>query len=339
MRCKEIKNLNCIIYRGLGGAGQRHLRIFSQLLPNIRSICSRVKGNTPLLNPDFTVSSESSLESVYGIEVYPNFEEAYSQNPDLTVIATPTSNHCNDIIYSAERGVDVFVEKPGAVNSKEARRIVDAVKANQIEFFISYQRRFHPMIETFNTIRSKEGMGKIVSLEINVNSYVPFWHPYENFRDLYACRKDLGGGVLKTEIHEIDLVNWLFGPPKKIQAEGGCYGSFDLDVEDTANLILEYDEFVAKINLCFMNKKQSREINIKYQHCTIEMDFIKNKLVMKNNKTNKVSNYDFAVENDLMFELQAKYFLQNFNNNNQDYINSIKQNSLFIDTCIRQINQ
>ena len=337
MRRIEINNINCILFRGLGGAGQRHLRIFSQLLPSVRTIGARKTGNTPLLNSNFTVSNSSNLESKYGIEIFSDFEEAYSQNPDLTVIATPTSNHCKDIIYAAERGVDVFVEKPGSVSFKEAKRIIDAVKANEIRFFISYQRRFHPMIEKYNEIRSNVDLGKIVSIKVDVNSYVPDWHPYEDFRELYACKKDLGGGVLRTEIHEIDLINWFFGPPKTISAKGGCYGPYDLDVEDTINLKLDYDSFVATINLCFMNKKQNREIFIQSEYGSVLLDFLKNRLVVENNKTNDIKNYDYSIENDRMFELQALYFLNKFDEYKNDYVDAIMQNSRFVDTCLEQI--
>lgn len=51
---------------------------------------------------------------------------------------------------------------------------------------------------------------------IKVNSYVPYWHKYEDFKNLYACKKSLGGWALFTESHEIDLCLYFFGMPKKI---------------------------------------------------------------------------------------------------------------------------
>jgi len=74
---------------------------------------------------------------------------------------------------------------------------------------ISYQRRFHPRMKKMREIIVSGGIGKIVNILIEVGSFVPAWHPYEDFRELYACRADLGGGVLLTEIHEVDLCYWF----------------------------------------------------------------------------------------------------------------------------------
>ena len=45
--------------------------------------------------------------------------------------------------------------------------------------------------------------GSMSSLRGKNYSDVTKWHPYENYKNLYACRKDLGGGVILTECHEI----------------------------------------------------------------------------------------------------------------------------------------
>ena len=50
----------CILFLGLGGAGQRHLRILRERLPNARMIGVRKTGKTPLLNSDFTVKNGAS---------------------------------------------------------------------------------------------------------------------------------------------------------------------------------------------------------------------------------------------------------------------------------------
>ena len=70
--------------------------------------------------------------------------------------------------------------------------------------------RFHPQsIKIFNIIKNKKSLGTIYNASINVNSYMPNWHKYENYKDLYASNKNLGGGVILTECHEIDLMNFI----------------------------------------------------------------------------------------------------------------------------------
>ena len=337
MRREINKQPSCILFNGLGGAGQRHLRIFSKLIPETRMIGARRKGKTPPLNPDFTVSNSASLEEIYSIEFLDSIEDAYEQKPDLVVISSPTANHAKDIIQAIENGADVFVEKPGAANLLEAKSVADAIKKNGSSFFISYQRRFHPLIKRLEHVLSEDLLGEIMSIKIDVNSYVPDWHPYEDFMELYACKKSLGGGVLRTEIHEIDLLLWLFGSPVELKASGGCLGPFELDVEDTAEVILDYGNFIAKANLCFMNKSQSREIKIKFEKGFVHLDFMNNTLIETNEETGVTIEKQDHVENDWMFEAQAKYFLNNFEKNDQSYLNSLLINSNLVDTCLNQI--
>ena len=77
----------CILFLGLGGAGQRHLRILKEALPSTKMIGVRKTGKTPVLNSDFTVKEGASLELEYGITFFSGIDEAYIQEPDLVVIA------------------------------------------------------------------------------------------------------------------------------------------------------------------------------------------------------------------------------------------------------------
>ena len=77
----------CILFLGLGGAGQRHLRILRERLPNARMIGVRKTGKTPVLNSDFTVKNGATLESEYDIEFFKDVNKAYEQKPELVVIA------------------------------------------------------------------------------------------------------------------------------------------------------------------------------------------------------------------------------------------------------------
>ena len=275
---------------------------------------------------------------MYGIELFTSIDHAYSQEPDLAVISTPTSNHARDIIQASENGVDVFAEKPAAASLSEAKNIAAALKQNGTGFFISYQRRFHPLVSQLKKVIKKDMLGGIIAIEVNVNSYVPDWHPYEDFRELYACNKSLGGGVLRTEIHEIDLLLWLVGSPKAIKATGGCFGPYNLDVEDTAEVVLDYGDFFAKISLCFMNKSQKRDIKIEFEKGSINLDFISNKLEESNKETGEVSTYQELIENDEIFVIQAEYFLKIFERQDQSYLNSLLINSSLIDTSLNQIH-
>ena len=328
----------CILFLGLGGAGQRHLRILRAMLPNARMIGVRKTGKTPVLNSDFTVKNGATLESEYGIEFFKDVNRAYEQMPDLVVIATPTFDHAQSIIKAAKYRVNIFVEKPGSMNINQAHKVISAVKDNKVGFFISYQRRFHPLVDRLKSILDSHKIGKLMAVRVVVSSYVPNWHPYEDFNDLYACRSDLGGGVLRTESHEIDLITLLFGHPKQIFSTGGCRGKFNLDVEDSANLLLDYNSFSVQMSLCFMQIKQERSLKFFGQDGWVELDLIKQKLIVCYYDNEVVDVYENILDNDGLFQLQANYFLNEFKLDDYQYLEALKRNSIVIDESVNNIN-
>jgi predicted dehydrogenase len=324
----------CILFLGLGGAGQRHLRILRERLPNVRMIGARRTGKTPVLNSDFTVKNGATLESEYDIEFFKDVNEAYEQNPDLVVIATPTFNHAESIIKAAKHKANILVEKPGAMNIKQAHNVTSTIKDNKVGFFISYQRRFHPLVGRLRSVLDSNKIGKLMSVRVAVSSYVPDWHPYEDFHDLYACRSDLGGGVLKTETHEIDFITWLFGIPRQIFSTYGCRGKFNIDVEDSANLLLDYDSFSVQMSICFMQKKQERNFKFFGQKGWIEFDLINQKLVACSYDNKDIEVYEDIVDNDELFKLQADYFLNKFTSSDEQYLNALERNTTIIEKSL-----
>ncbi|NQV03466.1 MAG: Gfo/Idh/MocA family oxidoreductase, partial [Bacteroidia bacterium] len=258
-----MMKIDKIFFVGLGGAGQRHLRIFKELLPEKTEFSAyRSVKKTPLLNSNFTVNKDSSLEEKYNLALFDSLEDGLVNNPDLIVISTPSSLHLQVARKAAERGINIFIEKPFSNNLDGFEDFRNLVLRNNLYFFVSFQRRFHPYITKVKQMVSNGQLGKIVSASFNVASYVPDWHPYEDYKNLYACRKELGGGVLLTEIHELDLCSWYFGFPEHVYCAGGNYSSHQLDVEDTAHVTLEYKDFSVQINLCFMQKQNRRAFSI-----------------------------------------------------------------------------
>jgi len=308
--------LNKILFIGLGGAGQRHLRIFNQLVPSeVIFSAYRKTGLTPLLHEDFSVDASNTVEDAYKLITFNNLEAAFNEQPDLTVISTPTSFHRESMMMAVEAGSAVFVEKPWAENLDGFQIFSDAVLTRQVPFLISFQRRFHPqMIQTHKALQ--DGLvGRPMSASFKVYTNVPEWHPYEDWRRLYAVRADMGGGVLLTETHEIDLVNWFFGLPDAVFCTGGNRSLEKLSIEDTAQMILLYTDFSVQITLCFMHKKKSRSFHIAGTSGDIAWDETTNKLTITSSSQSFDLGLDPLFSGEKMFLDQARYFLNNWSIN------------------------
>ena len=303
-----------ILFVGLGGAGQRHLRTLRSLLPaEVQFIAYRPSGKTPLLNPDFTVDSSRTLEEAYGLVLFSSLESAFDEGPDLTVVATPTSIHRKPMTLALEAGSAIIVEKPWAESLEGFASFRDAVLARRLPFQISFQRRFHPLIAKARQLVAAGHIGKPVSASFSAYSYVPAWHPYEDWRSLYAVRKELGGGVLLTECHEIDLAYWYFGLPEAVFCSGGRRVAAELDVEDTVQMTLLYADFSVQINLCFLHAQPSRHFQITGTKGCVTWSGNGDRLTISTfdaPRTEQVPDPDFS--NDSMFVAQAQAFLHDW---------------------------
>ncbi len=302
-------NFNKILFLGLGGAGQRHLRILKDLYPEAKLMTFRSTSKTPLLNPDFTVNENDSVDRFYQLETYSSSDEAFSHSPDLTVISTPTSTHMELAIKALECGSHLLVEKPFSSNLEHFELLENLAKKNNLRILTSFQRRENPHFQKIKSMVSDNLFGTISNVIFNISSYVPAWHKYEDFKQLYACNKKLGGGALLTEIHEIDLCYWFFGLPEAVSCTGGNFSEFTLDIEDTANLVLLYANFNVHLNISFFQKENYRKMDLHGSQKSLHWSEDKNELTLIDHLDNSKSSDQLDFDMNMMFEAQAKSIL------------------------------
>ena len=311
------KILKRILFIGLGGAGQRHLRLFKANLADkeVEFIAYRSANKTPLLNPDFSVNQEETLESIYGIKVYNDLDKALALKPDLAVISTPSSMHLKYAQLCAEKSINVFVEKPLSNSTVGLQELKETVERNKVAIQVGLQRRFHPLLSRVNDIIKSGAIGQVLTVNFTVASYIPRWHPYEDYLELYACRKELGGGVLLTEIHEIDLAVWYFGIPKSVVCVGGTYSDVGMDVEDTVRLTLDYIKYSVQINLTFWQKHHERFISISGESGYLSWNQDNDTLIEEyfDRPEKGIIGKNQNLSNDAMFDAQIKSMIGGLN--------------------------
>ena len=156
-----------------------------------------------------------------------------------------------------------------------------------------------------------------------------------NYKNLYACRSSLGGGVLLTESHEIDFIIWIFGLPDSLKSNLGVRKDLSIDVEDSATIQLDYNNFVVNLELAFMSENTQRIIDINTDEGSMSIDLESQTFSLKD-IGGKVSTSKTNISNDRMFEDQFNYFISS-DKNNLDYIVSLVDNLQLIDQC-KKIN-
>lgn len=123
--------------------------------------------------------------------------------------------HMEVLEKAIKAGCNVFIEKPIAPNLEGVKEIERLLSENRNTVFVGYQNRFHPCIVKAKELIDRQEIGNIVSVNAEIGECVKNWHKYEDYRTMYACRKDLGGGVVVTQIHELDYLYYFLAYPKR----------------------------------------------------------------------------------------------------------------------------
>lgn len=129
------------------------------------------------------------------------FEKA---NLDLVVICLPPFAHTDEVEVAAKHRVHILMEKPVALSSEHAWRMVDAAEEASIKTQVGFMFRFGIAIERLKKLMDSRKIGPtgLMSARYFCNSlHAPWW------RD----RSKSGGQLVEQVIHMVDLMRYLMG--------------------------------------------------------------------------------------------------------------------------------
>jgi predicted dehydrogenase len=125
---------------------------------------------------------------------------------DLLVICLPPYAHSDEVERAAERGIHVFIEKPIALTSDHAWRMVEAAENVGIKTQVGFMFRFGEAVERVKELLDSGAAGPpgLMSARYFCNSlHAPWWRE----------REKSGGQLVEQVIHMIDLLRYLMGEP------------------------------------------------------------------------------------------------------------------------------
>jgi len=274
-----------VLFCGLGGIGQRHLRNLRTLLGDRLEVHAyRVRRNRDRLLDNLTVAPDADLEVDYRIAVHSDLDQALATRPDVVFVCNPSSLHTPVALAAARAGAHIFIEKPVSNSMSGLDELLSLVRANQLVCCVGYNFRFHPGLLRIKALIDTHFFGNILSVRAEIGEYLPDWHRYEDYREMYAARADLGGGVILSQIHEMDLLYWFFGLPRTIHCRGGKLSNLELDVEDTASSLMQYEgahgRFPITLHQDFLQRPPVRTFKVIGDAGKAEIDLLTNRLVI-----------------------------------------------------------
>lgn len=252
---------------GLGSIGRRHCENLCRL-GLAPPVIVRRPGSP---NPAFVPPEDSAV-------VHSN-AEALAAGVDLAIVCNPTSLHVGTALEYVEAGIPVVVEKPLAHSLAAGQRLAEAAQRRGVRVVVAYCMRYHPAYALARRLLSEGAVGPVAYAKAWFESYLPAWHPWEDYRRSYAARRDLGGGALRTLDHEIDFLNWCLGRPHRVAGHAGRSGVLEIDADDHAALRLHYPHGItAGVELSLCRRDYARGFEFVGSQATLRFAFDRGRL-------------------------------------------------------------
>ena len=133
---------------------------------------------------------------------------------DAVSVCTPNFLHYRPTVDALRAGKHVIVEKPMAMNAREAQAMCDAAKKARKVLTIGFQQRFRPDAQFVRRAVAEGQLGDILYCRAQAlrRRGIPSWGVFG--------RKDLQGGgpLIDIGVHIIELTHFLIGKPRPIAA-------------------------------------------------------------------------------------------------------------------------
>lgn len=255
-----------ILLVSLGSIGLRHLRNTRQLLPDAEIAVYRLHSSDDQVVPEGANCLFFDLGSALAFQ------------PDAVIISSPASSHVDNATDFIKNGAHVFIEKPLAVNYGELGELLEVSRDSDVFAMVGYVLRFQPILAYLKQQIEDGVVGKVRSARVEVGQYLPDWRPGSDYRKGVSAQKALGGGALLELSHEIDYATWLFGMPDKLICSSGKLSDLDIDVEDSACLMMEYGrDVMAKrvvVQVDFLQRVANMSVQVVGSEGTLFADLI-----------------------------------------------------------------
>jgi predicted dehydrogenase len=207
---------------GIGFMGMIHYLAYGRIRgAKVRAICEqdpkRLAGDWRSIKGNFGPPGE--VMDLAGVARYANLDELLADpNLDAIDICLPPAFHCRTAVAALKAGKHVFCEKPIALESSDAKRMVETAKACGKQLLIGHVLPFFPEYRfAYKTITSGK-YGRMLGGHFKRIISDPVWLP-----DFYNLEK-VGGPMLDLHVHDAHFIRLTCGMPRQVQTAGVMRG-------------------------------------------------------------------------------------------------------------------
>lgn len=150
------------------------------------------------------------LEQEPSIRRYTDYRKMIEESRlDLVAIATESGLHAEIALYCIDHGIHCLIEKPIAMNMRDADEIVRRAEAKGVKVSACHQNRFNMAVQEMRKAVEAGRFGKLSHGSVHVR-----WNRNEGYYQQASWRGKWasdGGALMNQCIHGIDLLRWMMG--------------------------------------------------------------------------------------------------------------------------------
>ena len=203
---------------GCGGISPSHRRAYQKLEEmgvdvKLVALCDI---NPESFNKEVKINIQGDDAPLKKIEhCYTDADEMFeNEELDMVDICLPAFLHKDAAIKALQRGVNVLCEKPMAMTTEECREMLEVEKKSKARLMIAQCVRFETVSDWLKCAIENKTYGEVISADFSRISALPAWR-FTKGKE-YTSRHD--GVIFDMHLHDVDLVNYLFGEPDEVFA-------------------------------------------------------------------------------------------------------------------------
>lgn len=194
-------------------------------------------GEKDIIGFNPTSEMRKEAEEKYGIRTVGDFNKLSPDDFDAVIISAPPNAHGDYIRWALKHKKHFFVEHPTSDDGYDdifASNDINIVKAPSCTF------RFYTPIKMMKQILDNKKIGKIFAFQYHMGQYLPDWHPWEDYRQVYFSKKETGA-CREMFPFELIWINWLMGSEvNNVSGFMGHVSDLDMGADDTLMASVKY---------------------------------------------------------------------------------------------------
>ena len=233
---------------------------------------------------------------------YHNSYKSLIKDPNINaiILTSPHSLHSKHSIQALQNGKHVFVEKPMATKSLDAKKMFICAEKNKKTLTVGHNRRFSSVFDFIHNLNNQKKIGQILHMESNFSAPGALSYKKKIWR---ANRKESpGGAIAGLGIHMIDLMCQFGGKVRSIQSLVKKY-AVKVNIDDTTSALFEFNNKCTGNLTTIFACPYTSKFNIfgTYMNIFSEVDNNKIKIIHKNGNIKKLN---LSNKNTLLLELE-----------------------------------